>query len=88
MASPVNIAAGTCAGIGSRRTSRFSEARDKVARKLTADGNADLAVKVRQFQSRVIRPKAASKIEDVALAKWSARPSNTLMRKRRLIMRK
>ncbi|MDZ5741025.1 SOS response-associated peptidase family protein [Pseudomonas asiatica] len=44
---------------------RFSEARDKAARKLTADGNTDLATKVRQFQFRDIRPKAASEIEDI-----------------------
>lgn len=47
---------------------RFSEARDKAARKLAADGNADLAVKVRQFQFRDIRPKAASEIEDLSQA--------------------
>ncbi|WP_442964914.1 integrase [Pseudomonas sp. JQ170C] len=47
---------------------RFSEARDKAARKLIADGNADLAIKVRQFQFRDIRPKAASEIEDISHA--------------------
>jgi len=47
---------------------RFSEARDKAARKLIADGNADLATKVRQFQFRDIRPKAASEIEDISHA--------------------
>jgi len=47
---------------------RFSEARDKAARKLTADGNTDLAAKVRQFQFRDIRPKAASEIEDIGHA--------------------
>ncbi|WP_419199678.1 tyrosine-type recombinase/integrase [Pseudomonas putida] len=47
---------------------RFSEARDKAARKLTADGNTDLAGKVRQFQFRDIRPKAASEIEDIGHA--------------------
>ncbi len=47
---------------------RFSEARDKAARKLVADGNADLAAKVRQFQFRDIRPKAASEIEDLTQA--------------------
>ncbi len=41
---------------------RFSEARDKAARKLIADGNTDLAAKVRQFQFRDIRPKAASEM--------------------------
>ena len=45
---------------------RFSEARDKAARKLTTDGNADRAASVRQFQFRDIRPKAASEIEDIA----------------------
>ena len=47
---------------------RFSEARDKAARKLTTDGNADLAASVRQFQFRDIRPKAASEIEDISHA--------------------
>jgi integrase len=47
---------------------RFSEARDKAARKLVADGNTDLAAKVRQFQFRDIRPKAASEIEDISHA--------------------
>ncbi|MFJ9993358.1 integrase [Pseudomonas putida] len=47
---------------------RFSEARDKAARKLIADGNTDLAAKVRQFQFRDIRPKAASEIEDISHA--------------------
>ena len=47
---------------------RFSEARDKAARKLITDGNTDLATKVRQFQFRDIRPKAASEIEDISHA--------------------
>ena len=47
---------------------RFSEARDKAARKLITDGNTDLASKVRQFQFRDIRPKAASEIEDISHA--------------------
>lgn len=47
---------------------RFSEARDKAARKLIADGNGHLATKVRQFQFRDIRPKAASEIEDISHA--------------------
>ncbi|MGH8381738.1 integrase [Pseudomonas sp.] len=47
---------------------RFSEARDKAARKPTSDGNMDLAAKVRQFQFRDIRPKAASEIEDISQA--------------------
>lgn len=47
---------------------RIHEARDKAARKLIADGNADLATKVRQFQFRDIRPKAASEIEDISHA--------------------
>lgn len=47
---------------------RFSEARDRAARKLTADGNTDLAIKVRQFRFRDIRPKAASEIEDICHA--------------------
>ncbi|MNJ69576.1 hypothetical protein D3C77_659410 [compost metagenome] len=47
---------------------RFSEARDKAARKQIADGNADLAIKVRQFQFRDTRPKAASEIEDISHA--------------------
>jgi len=33
---------------------------------LLADGNTDLVVKVRQFQFRNIRPKAASEIEDIS----------------------
>ncbi|WP_236403420.1 hypothetical protein [Pseudomonas sp. S32] len=44
---------------------RFSEARDMASRKLTADGNAHLATKVRQFQLLDIRPKAASEIEGI-----------------------
>lgn len=47
---------------------RFSEARDKAARKVASDGNADLAVRIRQFQFRDIRPKAASEIEDLSHA--------------------
>nr|WP_225778366.1 hypothetical protein [Pseudomonas sp. Marseille-Q3773] len=43
-----------------------SEARDKANRKLPADGNADLAANVRQFQFRDIRPKAASEINDLS----------------------
>jgi len=47
---------------------RFSEARDKAARKLDVDGSQDLAVKVRKFLFKDIRPKAASEIEDVGQA--------------------
>jgi len=47
---------------------RFSEARYRAARKLIADGNADLASKVRQFQFRDIRPKATSETEDISHA--------------------
>lgn len=47
---------------------RFSEARDKAARKLIADGNTDLATKVRQFQFRDIRPEVTSEIEDISHA--------------------
>lgn len=47
---------------------QLDEARDKAARKLIADGNTDLATKVRQFQFRDIRPKAASEIEDISHA--------------------
>ncbi|WP_230375940.1 site-specific integrase [Pseudomonas fulva] len=35
---------------------------------LIADGNTDLANKVRQFQFRDIRPKAASEIDDITHA--------------------
>jgi integrase len=47
---------------------RFAEARDSAAAKLTANGNSDMAAKVRQFQFRDIRPKAASEIEDISHA--------------------
>ena len=87
---------------------RFSEARDKAARKLTADGNADLAAKVRQFQFPIFdrRQRRRSRISATpagylgtprrkspsafiaASARWSARPSRGLMRKRCLKMRK
>ncbi|WP_258197002.1 hypothetical protein [Pseudomonas entomophila] len=39
---------------------RFSEARDKAARKLIADDNIDLATKVRPFQFRDIRPNVGA----------------------------
>lgn len=39
------------------------EAREKAAIKAGADGDSDLAVLIRQFQFKDIRPKAASEIE-------------------------
>lgn len=42
---------------------RWDEARDKAAIKAGADGNQALAVLIRQFQFKDIRPKAASEIE-------------------------
>ncbi|WP_369992325.1 hypothetical protein [Pseudomonas xanthosomatis] len=45
---------------------RFAEARDSAAAQLAADGNSGLPTKVRQFQFRDIRPKAASEINDLS----------------------
>lgn len=42
---------------------RWDEARDKAAIKAGADGDPALAVLIRQFQFKDIRPKAASEIE-------------------------
>ncbi|MFL1501122.1 tyrosine-type recombinase/integrase [Pseudomonas sp. O64] len=42
---------------------RWDEARDKAAIKAAADGDSPLAVLIRQFQFKDIRPKAASEIE-------------------------
>ena len=42
---------------------RWHEAREKAAIKARADGDAALAVLIRQFQFIDIRPKAASEIE-------------------------
>ncbi|WP_426160717.1 tyrosine-type recombinase/integrase [Pseudomonas sp. DWR1-3-2b2] len=42
---------------------RWDEARDKAAIKAGADGDSALAVLIRQFQFKDIRPKAASEIE-------------------------
>lgn len=42
---------------------RWDEAREKAALKAGIDGDSDLAVLIRQFQFKDIRPKAASEIE-------------------------
>lgn len=42
---------------------RWDEAREKAALKAGADGDSALAVLIRQFQFKDIRPKAASEIE-------------------------
>ncbi|MBK3431440.1 tyrosine-type recombinase/integrase [Pseudomonas fluorescens] len=42
---------------------RWDEARDKASTKAAADGDSSLAVLIRQFQFKDIRPKAASEIE-------------------------
>nr|WP_218167957.1 MULTISPECIES: integrase [unclassified Pseudomonas] len=42
---------------------RWDEAREKTATKAGADGDSALAVLIRQFQFKDIRPKAASEIE-------------------------
>lgn len=42
---------------------RWDEAREKAAIKAGADGDSALAVLIRQFQFKDIRPKAASEIE-------------------------
>ncbi|WP_025856663.1 tyrosine-type recombinase/integrase [Pseudomonas sp. CHM02] len=42
---------------------RWDEAREKAAIKAGTDGDSDLAVLIRQFQFKDIRPKAASEIE-------------------------
>ncbi|WPO00695.1 integrase [Pseudomonas sp. MUP55] len=42
---------------------RWDEAREKAAIKASADGDSALAVLIRQFQFKDIRPKAASEIE-------------------------
>lgn len=42
---------------------RWDEARDKAATKAATDGDSSLAVLIRQFQFKDIRPKAASEIE-------------------------
>ena len=41
---------------------RWDEAREKAAIKAAADGDSALAISIRQFQFRDIRPKAASEI--------------------------
>ncbi|MED5607851.1 tyrosine-type recombinase/integrase [Pseudomonas sp. JH-2] len=45
---------------------RWDEARSKAASEAETNGEPDLAVRIRQFQFRDIRPKAASEIRDVA----------------------
>lgn len=44
---------------------RWELARDKAAAEAEAGGDADLAGRIRQFQFRDIRPKAASEIDDI-----------------------
>lgn len=47
---------------------RWDDARAKAAAKADREGNADLAARIRQFQFRDIRPKAASEIDDLSAA--------------------
>lgn len=47
---------------------RFDAARNAAIEELTGQGNKELAARVRQFQFRDIRPKAASEIGDVMAA--------------------
>lgn len=47
---------------------RFDAARNDAIEELTGQGNGELAARVRQFQFRDIRPKAASEIGDVMAA--------------------
>ena len=44
---------------------RWDEARDSAATKAAAEGDTELAVTIRKFQFRDIRPKAGSEIEDI-----------------------
>ena len=44
---------------------RWDEAREKAATIAALDGDAELAIKIRMFQFRDIRPKAGSEIEDI-----------------------
>jgi integrase len=45
---------------------RWDEAREKAANRAVTDGDAELAITIRKFQFRDIRPKAGSEIEDIA----------------------
>lgn len=47
---------------------RWNEARDAACMKAVADKNQDLAVRIKEFQFRDIRPRAASDIEDISQA--------------------
>ncbi len=47
---------------------RWDEARTEAARKAAEEGKLDLAERIRQFQFRDIRPKAASEIDDLGHA--------------------
>ncbi len=47
---------------------RFDAARNDAIKELLEQGNKELAARVRQFQFRDIRPKAASEIGDVLAA--------------------
>ena len=44
---------------------RWDEARETAAAKAAAGGDTELAVTIRKFQFRDIRPKAGSEIEDI-----------------------
>ncbi|MCY1276888.1 hypothetical protein D9M68_276640 [compost metagenome] len=46
--------------------SRWDEARSKAATEAEVNGHPEMAVRIRQFQFRDIRPKAASEIRDLA----------------------
>ncbi len=47
---------------------RWDEARERAASKAAIEGDMELAIAIRKFQFRDIRPKAASEIEDIANA--------------------
>ena len=47
---------------------RFEAARNAAATELTAEGQIELAARIKQFQFRDIRPKAASEIGNVLAA--------------------
>lgn len=47
---------------------RFDAARAKAAAKASADGNVALSMRIREFQFRDIRPKAASEISNLEAA--------------------
>ncbi|MDC8784526.1 site-specific integrase [Roseateles koreensis] len=47
---------------------RFVDAREAAAAKAKADGKAALAARIKQFQFRDVRPKAASELDDIKQA--------------------